>query len=75
MKPTKMSTKLNPSLSLFLCSVTHSSTPVVCLVIEGGTNTIRAVLEYVTDSPPVPGIEIMFYKKHKYSFLKKSNNR
>ncbi|XP_072157699.1 transient receptor potential cation channel trpm isoform X4 [Bemisia tabaci] len=33
---------------------THCSTPVVCLVIEGGTNTIRAVLEYVTDSPPVP---------------------
>lgn len=30
------------------------STPLVCLVIEGGTNTIRAVLEYVTDSPPVP---------------------
>jgi transient receptor potential cation channel subfamily M protein 3 len=23
-------------------------------VIEGGTNTIRAVLEYVTDDPPVP---------------------
>lgn len=33
---------------------THCSTPVVCLVIEGGTNTIRAVLEYVTDDPPVP---------------------
>ncbi|XP_071054078.1 transient receptor potential cation channel trpm isoform X4 [Onthophagus taurus] len=33
---------------------THSSIPVVCLVIEGGTNTIRAVLEYVTDDPPVP---------------------
>ncbi|CAO1309963.1 unnamed protein product [Diamesa hyperborea] len=33
---------------------THSSTPVVCLVIEGGMNTIRAVLEYVTDTPPVP---------------------
>lgn len=33
---------------------THSSIPVVCLVIEGGTNTIRAVLEYVTDNPPVP---------------------
>ncbi|XP_047535918.1 transient receptor potential cation channel trpm isoform X6 [Vanessa atalanta] len=33
---------------------THSSTPVVCLVIEGGTNTVRAVLEYVTDNPPVP---------------------
>ena len=30
------------------------STPLVCLVIEGGTNTIRSVLEYVTDSPPVP---------------------
>jgi transient receptor potential cation channel subfamily M protein 3 len=35
-------------------SGTHCSTPVVCLVIEGGTNTIRAVLEYVTDTPPVP---------------------
>ncbi|XP_017773710.1 PREDICTED: transient receptor potential cation channel trpm isoform X3 [Nicrophorus vespilloides] len=33
---------------------TYSTTPVVCLVIEGGTNTIRAVLEYVTDDPPVP---------------------
>jgi len=32
----------------------HYSTPVVCLVIEGGTHTIRAVLEYVTDTPPVP---------------------
>lgn len=38
----------------FYYLVTHSSTPVVCLVIEGGTNTIRAVLEYVTDTPPVP---------------------
>ncbi|XP_050524701.1 transient receptor potential cation channel trpm isoform X1 [Daktulosphaira vitifoliae] len=38
--------KLHPSA--------HYSTPVVCLVIEGGTNTIRAVLEYVTDTPPVP---------------------
>ncbi|XP_076339242.1 transient receptor potential cation channel trpm-like isoform X2 [Tachypleus tridentatus] len=28
--------------------------PVVCVVVEGGLNTIRAVLEYVTDSPPVP---------------------
>lgn len=26
----------------------------VALVIEGGTNTIRSVLEYVTDEPPVP---------------------
>ncbi|XP_055320176.1 transient receptor potential cation channel trpm isoform X6 [Sitodiplosis mosellana] len=40
--------------SLKLHPFTHSSTPVVCLVIEGGTNTIRAVLEYVTDTPPVP---------------------
>ncbi|XP_027836600.2 transient receptor potential cation channel trpm [Aphis gossypii] len=38
--------KLHPSA--------HYSTPVVCLVIEGGTHTIRAVLEYVTDTPPVP---------------------
>lgn len=37
-----------------LVTGTLCSTPVVCLVIEGGTNTIRAVLEYVTDSPPVP---------------------
>lgn len=33
---------------------TNTGTPIVCLVIEGGTNTIRAVLEYVTDHPPVP---------------------
>ncbi len=30
------------------------STPVVCLILEGGTNTIRTVLECVTDTPPVP---------------------
>ena len=35
-------------------SDTHGSVPVVCLVIEGGTNTIRVVLEYVSDDPPVP---------------------
>lgn len=51
---------LNPTsyfpllVTWLVCTVTHSSTPVVCLVIEGGTNTIRAVLEYVTDNPPVP---------------------
>ncbi|GIY96092.1 transient receptor potential cation channel trpm [Caerostris extrusa] len=28
--------------------------PVVCVVVEGGLNTIRTVLEYVTDTPPVP---------------------
>lgn len=38
----------------FVIAVTQSPIPIVCLVIEGGTNTIRAVLEYVTDDPPVP---------------------
>ncbi|KAL5005502.1 hypothetical protein ScPMuIL_018958 [Solemya velum] len=28
--------------------------PVICVVLEGGANTIRSVLEYVTDAPPVP---------------------
>lgn len=42
------------SSDLSYLSDTHSSIPVVALVIEGGTNTIRAVLEYVTDDPPVP---------------------
>ncbi|KAJ8304156.1 hypothetical protein KUTeg_017739 [Tegillarca granosa] len=28
--------------------------PVICVVLEGGANTIRSVLEYVTDTPPVP---------------------
>ena len=36
------------NLLLLLLTITNS------LVIEGGTNTIRAVLEYVTDTPPVP---------------------
>ncbi|XP_026670370.1 transient receptor potential cation channel trpm isoform X3 [Ceratina calcarata] len=40
--------------NLKLQPYTHSSIPVVALVIEGGTNTIRSVLEYVTDDPPVP---------------------
>ena len=26
----------------------------VCVIIEGGMHTIRTVLEFVTDSPPVP---------------------
>ncbi|KAH9513281.1 Transient receptor putative cation channel sub M member 3 [Bulinus truncatus] len=30
------------------------SVPVICVVLEGGANTIRSVLEYVTDTPPVP---------------------
>ena len=40
--------------SLFKTISAGFSTPIVCLVIEGGTNTIRAVLEYVTATPPVP---------------------
>lgn len=27
--------------------------PVVCVIVEGGTNTIRTVVEYVTEEPPV----------------------
>jgi len=34
------------------------STPVVCLIMEGGSNTIRTVLEYVTEQPPVPVVVI-----------------
>lgn len=26
----------------------------ICVVLEGGANTIRSVLEYVTDTPAVP---------------------
>lgn len=37
---------------------TPSCIPVVCVVVEGGMNTIRTVLEYVTDSPPVPVVVI-----------------
>ncbi|XP_044016610.1 transient receptor potential cation channel trpm isoform X3 [Aphidius gifuensis] len=40
--------------NLKLQPYTHSSIPVVALIIEGGTHTIRSVLEYVTDEPPVP---------------------
>ncbi|XP_078341177.1 transient receptor potential cation channel subfamily M member 3-like [Crassostrea virginica] len=32
------------------------NTPMACVVLEGGMNTIRVVLEYVTDKPPVPVI-------------------
>jgi hypothetical protein len=69
---------------LFVCLVTLASsvckcTPVVCLVIEGGTNTIRAVLEYVTDNPPVPVVVcdgsgraadlIAFVHRHEHNVL------
>lgn len=37
---------------------TQCSIPVVCLVVEGGMHTIRTVLEYVTDSPPVPVVVV-----------------
>jgi hypothetical protein len=32
----------------------HHTIPLVCLVIEGGTNTIQSVLVNVQDKPPVP---------------------
>ncbi|CAF0758756.1 unnamed protein product [Brachionus calyciflorus] len=32
----------------------HHTIPLVCLVIEGGTNTIQTVLVNVHDNPPVP---------------------
>lgn len=53
--PCKLSKTVTPQTASYVkhFSVTHSI-PLVCLVIEGGTNTIRAVLEYVTDDPPVP---------------------
>ena len=37
---------------------TYCSIPVVCLVVEGGMHTIRTVLEYVTDSPPIPVVVV-----------------
>jgi transient receptor potential cation channel subfamily M protein 3 len=48
-------------LALFLfdvftfCSghVGKQNIPVVCVIVEGGRNTIRTVLEYVTEEPPV----------------------
>ncbi|KAG1655147.1 Transient receptor potential cation channel trpm [Nymphon striatum] len=33
---------------------TDYGVPVVCVVIEGGTHTIRCVLDSVTDIPPIP---------------------
>ncbi|KAI9554622.1 hypothetical protein GHT06_019895 [Daphnia sinensis] len=41
-----------------LLARTNCSIPVVCLVVEGGMHTIRTVLEYVTDSPPVPVVVV-----------------
>ncbi|KAH7966358.1 hypothetical protein HPB49_015505 [Dermacentor silvarum] len=35
-------------------SVQWCGIPVVCVIVEGGLNTVRTVLEYVTDLPPVP---------------------
>ena len=32
----------------------HYSTPIICLVMEGGSNTIRSILDCLTDQPPVP---------------------
>ncbi|XP_052279179.1 transient receptor potential cation channel subfamily M member 3-like isoform X3 [Dreissena polymorpha] len=38
----------------FTNGVRGRGVPVICVVLEGGANTIRSVLEYVTDTPPVP---------------------
>jgi hypothetical protein len=35
-------------------AVKNYKTPVVCMVVEGGVNTVHTVLDYVTDEPPVP---------------------
>jgi len=32
--------------------------PVVCVIVEGGTNTIRTVVEYITEEPPVSVVVI-----------------
>ncbi|XP_065569239.1 transient receptor potential cation channel trpm-like isoform X2 [Artemia franciscana] len=37
-----------------LPSRTPCNVPMVCLVVEGGIHTIRKVLEYVSEKPPVP---------------------
>ena len=39
--------------SLFVDQVGKQNIPVVCVVVEGGKNTIGTVLEYVTEEPPV----------------------
>lgn len=39
--------------SLFIDQVGKQNIPVVCVVVEGGKNTIGTVLEYVTEEPPV----------------------
>ena len=46
--------RLERHMSTQRTSDSTCTTPLVCLVIEGGPNTIRSVLEYVTDKPPVP---------------------
>ncbi|CAF0916482.1 unnamed protein product [Rotaria sordida] len=38
--------------------VGKQNVPVVCVIVEGGTNTIRTVLEYVTEEPPVSVVVI-----------------
>ncbi len=45
---------VNFRMEILFLVAEHSNIPVVCVVVEGGTNTIRMVLEHVTDNPPVP---------------------
>ncbi|CAG0883890.1 unnamed protein product [Cyprideis torosa] len=46
--------RLERHISRMPLTASTTSIPVVCLVLEGGLNTIRTVFEYVTDTPPVP---------------------
>lgn len=46
-----------PCYCVTVCTGSSSKnykTPVVCMVVEGGVNTVHTVLDYVTDEPPVP---------------------
>ena len=44
---------LNYIVNLIKGHVGKQNIPVVCVIVEGGTNTIRTVLEYVTEEQPV----------------------
>lgn len=54
----------------------YHTIPLVCLIVEGGTNTIQTVLVNVHDKPPVPVVicdgsgraaDLLAFT-HKYSF-------
>ena len=61
----------------------HLIIPLVCLVVEGGTNTIQTVLVNVHDKPPVPIVVCdgsgraadLIAFTHKYAAIDPSTNR